>query len=88
MKIINTREKVIPFLKELGFIVLDSKANFLFVRHNTINAKIIFNELRKNGILVRYFNKPRIDDFLRISIGTNEEMEVLILKLKEIILKQ
>ena len=55
--------------------------------HNRINAKIIFNELRNNGILVRYFNKPKIDNFLRISIGTQEEMEVLIVKLAQIISK-
>ncbi|HEY8891362.1 MAG TPA: histidinol-phosphate transaminase [Clostridium sp.] len=87
LKVIDTREKVIPSLRELGFIVLESKANFLFARHNTIQAKIIFNELKTRGILVRYFNKPRIDNFLRISIGNNEEMEVLISKLSEIILK-
>jgi len=87
LKVIDTREKVIPYLRELGFKVLESKANFLFVSHNTIHAKLIFDELRNNGILVRYFNKPRIDNFLRISIGTNEEMEVLIAKLREIIVE-
>lgn len=87
VKVINTREKIIPILKGLGFKVLESKANFLFVSHNRINAKIIFNELRNNGILVRYFNKPKIDNFLRISIGTQEDMEVLIAKLEQIILK-
>ena len=87
LKVMAIREKVIPFLKDLGFKVLESKANFLFVTHNTIQAKIIFNELRNKGILVRYFNKPRINNFIRISIGTDEEMEVLISKLGEIILK-
>ncbi|MBU3182975.1 histidinol-phosphate transaminase [Clostridium psychrophilum] len=87
LKIIDTREKIVPFLKELKFIVMESKANFLFVSHTTINAKIIFNKLRKCGILVRYFDKPRINNFLRISIGTNEEMEILIKKLKQIIME-
>lgn len=87
LKIIDTREKIVPLLKELKFIVLESKANFLFVSHTTINAKIIFNKLRKYGILVRYFDKPRINNFLRISIGTNEEMKVLIKKLKLIIIE-
>ncbi|EKQ57419.1 MULTISPECIES: histidinol-phosphate transaminase [unclassified Clostridium] len=86
LKVIDTREKVIPNLKKLGFKVLESKANFLFVSHNTIEAKILFKELRNNGILVRYFNKPKIDNYLRISIGTQEEMEVLLEKLREIIL--
>lgn len=87
LKVINTRESVIPVLKDLGFKVLESKANFLFVSHNTIQAKILFDELRNKGILVRYFNKPKIDNFLRISIGTPEDMEVLVAKLGEIILK-
>ncbi|WP_297429756.1 histidinol-phosphate transaminase [Clostridium sp.] len=86
LKVIDTREKVIPNLKKLGFKVLESKANFLFVSHNTIEAKILFKELRNKGILVRYFNKPKIDNYLRISIGTQEEMEVLLEKLREIIL--
>lgn len=85
LKIIRTREKVVPCLKELGFKVLESKANFLFVCHDTVPAKLLFQELRNNGILVRYFNKPRIDNYLRISIGTDEEMEVLINKLNEIL---
>lgn len=87
LKVINTRESVIPVLKDLGFKVLESKANFLFVSHSTIQAKILFDELGNNGILVRYFNKPKIDNFLRISIGTPEDIEVLVTKLKEIILK-
>lgn len=87
LKIINTRKKVIPSLEKLGFKVLESKANFLFASHEIINAKTIFNELRNNGILVRYFDKPKINNFLRISIGTEEDMEVLIEKLEEIIYK-
>lgn len=85
LKIIETREKVVPILKTLGFKVLESKANFLFVSHNIIRAEVIFSELRNRGILVRYFNKPKIDNFLRISIGTNKEMEVLINNLRDII---
>lgn len=84
-KIAQTRERTVPFLKELGFKVLDSRANFLFVSHETAAAKILFQELRNKGILVRYFNKPRIDNYLRISIGTHEEMDVLLEKLKEIL---
>ncbi len=85
LKVIATREKVVPSFKELGFTVLESKANFLFVSHNRLPAKLIFSELRNRGILVRYFNKPRIDNYLRISIGTDEEMGILICNLKEII---
>lgn len=74
-KIINTREWVAIKLKELGFYVLESKANFLFISHSKINAEVLFNHLRENGILVRFFKKPRIDNFLRVTIGTDSEME-------------
>ena len=86
-KIIDTREKIIPSFRKLGFNVLESKANFLFASHNTIHAKILFNQLKNSGILVRYFDKPKIHNFLRISIGTNEEMEILLIKLSKIILE-
>ncbi|MFL0194662.1 histidinol-phosphate transaminase [Clostridium sp. WILCCON 0269] len=86
-KIINTRKKVIPYLKALGFKVLESKTNFLFVSHNKTHAKIIFRELKNDGILVRHFDKPRTHNFLRITIGTDEEMDILINKLKNIISK-
>jgi len=78
LKVMNTRERIIPYFKELEFSVIESKANFLFVSHPKIPAKVLFEELRNKGILVRYFNKPRIDNYLRISIGTDKEMDVLI----------
>ncbi|MCX7709813.1 MAG: histidinol-phosphate transaminase [Clostridia bacterium] len=84
-KIITTRERVSKAMKELGFRVLDSKANFLFASHGDISAKVLFQELRERGVLVRYFNKPRIDNFLRITIGTDEEMDSLIKAVKEIL---
>lgn len=84
-KIINTREKLIKDLKELGFNVIDSKANFVFARHKELGGQYLYESLKNNGILVRYFNKERIDDFLRITIGTDEEMKDLIKKLTIII---
>lgn len=83
--IIRTREKISYKLKELGFTILPSKANFIFVTHNKISAKFLYEKLRENGILVRYFNKDRINNYLRITIGTDEEMEMLIEKLSSII---
>ena len=71
-------------MREMGFNVLDSETNFLFAQHKKLSAKEIFTYLRENGIFVRYFNKPRIDNFLRITIGTDEEMELMIEKLSEI----
>lgn len=76
-KIISTRDNISARLKGLGFKVLDSKANFVFVSHPKVHASLIFQSLKENGILVRYFKKPRIDNYLRISIGTDEEMDSL-----------
>ena len=84
-KIIKTREETIVKLRDIGFKVMDSKANFVFVSHKTMKAEEIFKELRKKGILVRYFNEPRINNFLRITIGTDEEMKTLIEELKNIL---
>lgn len=76
-KIIATRERAKERLAALGFSFMDSKANFLFVTHRTCPAKRLFLALREAGIYVRYFEKPRIDNYLRITIGTDEEMERL-----------
>lgn len=83
--IIDTREKAKEDLAELGFKFTDSKSNFLFVKHNSVNAKYIFDELKTHKIYVRYWNKPRIDNYLRITVGTPEEMTKLISALKEIL---
>ena len=83
-KVKATRDRTAEKMRELGFNVLDSETNFLFAQHEKISAKEIFTYLRENGIFVRYFNKPRIDNFLRITIGTDEEMELMIEKLSEI----
>lgn len=83
-KIIKTRENVIKTLREMGFKVLDSKANFVFASHKDFEGQYLYEELRNRGVLVRFFNKDRINKFLRITIGTDEEMNVLIEKLKEI----
>lgn len=82
-KIMDTREWTQKELKALGFTFQDSKANFIFAAHKTCPAKQIFEALRAKHIYVRYFAKPRIDNYLRITIGTREEMEQLIRFLKE-----
>ena len=85
--IIETREKYIVKIKELGFEVLESKSNFIFVKHNELKGDYIYNQLKEKGVLVRYFGKEKVEDYLRITIGTNEEMDILIEKIKEIINK-
>ncbi len=84
-KIVNTRERTKEELKNLGFTFTDSKTNFIFATHKDLSAKFIFEELKKKDIFVRYFSLPRIDNYLRITIGTDEEMDELIASLKEII---
>ncbi len=77
-KVMNTRERVKGELKALGFVFQDSKSNFIFASHPNYPAKELFEALKQAGIYVRYFNKPRIDNYLRISIGTDAEMDELI----------
>ena len=84
-KIINTRERVKKELAGLGFTFPDSMSNFIFASHETIPAAELFQALKQEGIYVRYFNKPRIDNYLRITVGTDEEMDRLLTFLKQII---
>lgn len=84
-KVIATRESVSKQLRELGFDVLDSKANFVFISHAIVPAKQLFQQLRDQGVLVRYFAQPRIDNFLRVTIGTDEEMDTFIEVLRSIV---
>ncbi|MBD8916718.1 MAG: histidinol-phosphate transaminase [Pseudobutyrivibrio sp.] len=84
-RIIETREWAKEQLKKLGFDFPDSKANFIFARHKEIVAEDIFAALKQRNIYVRYFKKPRIDNYLRITIGTKEEMEQLMNALQEIL---
>lgn len=81
-KIMETREWFKGEMKKLGFSFPDSKANFIFATHETVLAKDIFEAARAQNIFVRYFNKERIDNYLRITIGTKEEMEALLSFLK------
>lgn len=84
-KIISTRENAKIKLKELGFDFPDSMSNFIFASHKKIPAEEIFEELKKKNIFVRYWNKPRIDNYLRITIGTDEEMEKFFEALESIV---
>ena len=76
-KIIKTREYTTKMLREQGFEVLDSLGNFVFAKPSAMNAKTLAAQLRERGILVRHWNKDRIRDYLRISIGTMQEMQAL-----------
>ena len=82
-KIIKTRERVKKELSTLGFSFPDSRANFIFATHKTKSAKEIYETLKEHNIYVRHFDKPEIDNYLRISIGTDEEMDKFLAFLKE-----
>lgn len=74
-KVIATREYTKENLLRLGFTVTDSRTNFVFAAHRSVPAKKIFEALRAREIYVRYWEKPRIDNYMRISIGTDQEMD-------------
>jgi len=83
--VMATRDKVVPELVQLGFEVVPSAANFIFIRHRALQAAVLFNELRQRGVLVRYFKQLRIDNHLRVTIGTDDEMQKLIEQLQFIL---
>ena len=83
-RIASTRDRFIPRLRELGFRVQDSAANFVFASHRSIPGKVIFEQLKARNIYVRWWDKARISDYLRITIGTDEQMEILLQALRDI----
>lgn len=87
-KIVTTREWVKKELKALGFVFPDSRANFIFASHPDVSAEEIFLALKKEGILVRFFRKPKLEQYLRITIGTDEEMKSLLFSLKSCLMNR
>lgn len=87
-KIVETREWAKEELKKLGFSCLDSKSNFIFATHPEYDAKELFEALKQNGIYVRYWGSERIEQYLRITVGTKEEMEALFAFLKDYIVSK
>ena len=81
----ETRAWTVEQLKALGFRVLDSKANFVFASAPGMSGGEYQKKLREKNILIRHFNIPRIQDFVRITIGTKEQMAALIQATKEIL---
>lgn len=80
-EVIRVRDQACISLQRLGFEVLESSANFLFARPLFLTAEQVYLGLKEAGVLVRYFNAPRISDYLRITVGTKQEMAVLVEKL-------
>ena len=84
-KVIQTRTKLIEQLDAFGFATLPSTANFIFTRHPNHAGAKLYQALRDRGIIVRHFKSPRIEEFLRITIGTDEQSNELVAALKEIL---
>lgn len=84
-QVAETREKTAEQLKNLGFSVLPSSSNFLFVSHPKVAAAQLQQQLREKGILVRHFSQPRIENFLRVSIGTQEDMNTFCQTMAELV---
>ena len=83
-KVMATRDRVVKALRPLGFSILPSAANFIFIKAPNKGGLEFFTALRERGILVRHFNKERISDYLRVSIGTDEEMDAFLEVSREI----
>ncbi|UHA73790.1 histidinol-phosphate transaminase [Paenibacillus sp. 481] len=84
-KVIHTRERTVAQLRTLGFKVIDSQANFVCMTHVEFEAETLYLALRERGILVRHFNESRIHNYLRVSIGTDSEMDSFIEALTQLL---
>ena len=72
-------------LEKMGFCALNSQTNFVFARHGQISGETLYRRLKENGILVRWFDSDRIRDYVRITIGSSEQMEILVDKLTHLL---
>ena len=81
----ETREQTTNELRALGFAVLDSAANFVFAKHPAIGGEELYLKLKERGVLIRHFSREDIRDFNRITVGSREQMEILIGKIREIL---
>lgn len=82
-KIIRTRARVTDEMRALGFKVLDSQTNFIFATKDDMSMKDMFEYLKTKKVYIRYFSVPRIENYVRITIGTDEEMDIFLKELKE-----
>ena len=83
--VIENREYAAQKLKNLGFTLTDSKANFLFAKHERLDGGDLYKKLRERGILIRHFTKARISDYNRITVGSRDEMDALISAISDIL---
>ena len=84
-KVMATRERTVAALSKMGFTIVPSMANFIFIKPAGMSARELYTRLKDNNILVRYFDKPRINDYLRVTIGTDAEMQTFVEKTAKIL---
>ncbi|MDB3967374.1 aminotransferase class I/II-fold pyridoxal phosphate-dependent enzyme, partial [Porticoccaceae bacterium] len=84
-RVIRSREQLTEQLERLNFNVLPSAANFVFARHQQQQAEEIASQLRRRGIIVRHFKQDRIDQFLRITLGSEQQNQLLVQSLTDIL---
>ena len=87
-EIMRTREYTVDRLKKMGFVMTDSTANFIFVRHPEVSGELIFRQLRERGVIVRHFDRPEICEYNRITIGSKDQMDILLKELEEVLAVQ
>ncbi len=84
-KIMEVRQWTMQQLKDAGFTMTDSKANFIFAMHPHADGKEIYLRMKKKGVLIRHFDTPRLRQYNRITVGSREQMEIFLEKLKEVL---
>ncbi|MGN0818001.1 MAG: aminotransferase class I/II-fold pyridoxal phosphate-dependent enzyme, partial [Candidatus Coproplasma sp.] len=83
--VITIRGRLTKILEELGFSVIPSSANFVLAKSDKVGGFELYNKLKERGVLVRYFNEYKIKDYVRITVGTDEDTDILISKIREIL---
>ena len=86
--VMETREYTVSELAKLGFVMTDSTANFIFVRHPEVGGDVIFRKLRERGVIIRHWDKPALKDYNRITIGSREQMDILLREVKEVLAEE
>lgn len=83
--VMETREYTVRELEKLGFVMTDSTANFIFVRHPEVAGDVLFRKLRERGVIIRHWDKPELKDYNRITIGSREQMDILLTEVRNIL---
>ncbi|MCR5137341.1 MAG: histidinol-phosphate transaminase [Oscillospiraceae bacterium] len=81
----ETRDRTAAALRDMGFVLTDSKSNFLFARHPAVDGATLYRVLKERGILIRHFDKARIADWVRITVGTQEQMSVFLQETEKVL---